>query len=41
MVSVELATSGKISARDMKHWIEQYERCEINSQPAPKVSTES
>ncbi|WP_429502380.1 histidine phosphatase family protein [Pseudomonas sp. 2835] len=35
-----LATSGNISARDMQHWIEQYERCEINSQPAPKVSVE-
>ena len=34
----DLAMTGRLSARDMKHWIEQYERSEIVDQPAPECS---
>ena len=35
-----LAEVKPISARDMKHWIEQYDLSEITAQPAPQTSVE-
>ncbi len=33
----DLVMAGKVSALSMKRWIEQYDLCEINNQPAPEV----